>query len=107
MEYATEKPDDTLELRVYPGANGKFEYYSDANDTYDYEKGEFAIFTFKWDDAARTLSISDTKGSFPGMIKQRIIKVVLVSNTHGTGAGFETQPDKTITYHGKALTVKM
>ena len=107
MEYATQKPDDTLELRVYPGANGKFEYYSDANDTYDYEKGRFSTFTFKWNDAARTLSITGTKGSFPGMVKQRVIKVVLVSKGHGAGSSFETQPNKTITYQGKALTVKI
>src|SRR6185437_8788743 len=32
-------PLDPLEVRVYPGANGEFEWYPDAADAYDCEKG--------------------------------------------------------------------
>ena len=42
MEYATQKPDDPIEIRVYPGANGSFVLYEDENDNYDYEKGAYA-----------------------------------------------------------------
>jgi alpha-D-xyloside xylohydrolase len=105
MEYATEKPADTLELRIYPGANGVFKYYEDENDTYNYEKGQFATLNFNWDDNKRTLAISDTKGSFPGMLRNRTINVVLVKPDHGIGEGETVQFDKTVTYAGKAIKV--
>ena len=39
-EYATEKPADSIELRVYFGADGDFTLYEDENDNYDYEEGQ-------------------------------------------------------------------
>ncbi len=42
VQYATEKPADPIELRVYPGADGRFTLYEDENDGYDYEKGVHA-----------------------------------------------------------------
>jgi alpha-D-xyloside xylohydrolase len=50
-QYATEKPVDSLEIRVYPGANGSFVLYEDENDNYNYEKGIFATIQFRWNDA--------------------------------------------------------
>ena len=50
MEYATEKPANNIELRVYPGADGMFILYEDATDTYNYEKGQWAMLTFSWND---------------------------------------------------------
>jgi alpha-D-xyloside xylohydrolase len=41
-EYATEKAADTIELRIYPGADGRFTLYEDAGDNYNYEKGEYS-----------------------------------------------------------------
>ncbi len=55
MEWATQKPADTIELRIYPGADASFTLYEDANDTYNYEKGEYATFTFNWNDASKSL----------------------------------------------------
>ena len=43
MQYATEKPADTLELRIYSGANGQFTLYEDENDNYNYENGQYSI----------------------------------------------------------------
>jgi hypothetical protein len=39
VQYAEEKKWDNLEIRIYPGANGKFVLYEDENDNYNYEKG--------------------------------------------------------------------
>ena len=71
VQYATEKKWDDLEIRVYPGANGKFTLYEDENDNYDYEKGVYSTITFTWDDAKKTLTISDEKAHFPGMLESR------------------------------------
>src|SRR5205085_7578362 len=78
MEYATQKPASTIELRIYPGADASFTLYEDENDTYNYEKGKFATINFSWSDKNKTLSISDVKGSFPGMLNNRTFNIVLV-----------------------------
>ena len=105
MEYATAHPADTIELRIYTGADGKFELYEDENDNYNYEKGKSADFTFSWNDKTRQLSISDRKGSFSGMLQHRIFNVVLVKDEHGSGIAATSKADNSITYAGKAMSV--
>lgn len=107
MEYATQKPASTIELRIYPGADGHFTLYEDANNTYNYEKGEYSTFTFTWNDKTKELSISNRKGTFPGMLKSRTFKVVLVNENKGTGVEETGKPDKIVQYDGRALKVKL
>ncbi|MGA1978904.1 MAG: TIM-barrel domain-containing protein [Bacteroidales bacterium] len=106
LQFATEKPADPLEVRIYPGADGEFTLYEDEADNYNYEKGQYALIGFAWDDAHKTLTISDRRGEFPGMLKERIINVVLVSENHGTGLEICTKPDKTTKYNGEKLEIK-
>ena len=101
VEYSTQKPADPLELRIYRGANGNFNLYEDENDNYNYEKGVYSTIAFNWDDATKTLTIGARKGEFPGMLKTRTIKVVLVDETHGNGIDIPTKFDKVITYNGE------
>lgn len=107
MEYATQKPASTIELRIYPGADGHFTLYEDANNTYNYEKGEYSTFTFTWNDKTKELSISNRKDTFPGMLKSRTFKVVLVNENKGTGVEETGKPDKIVRYDGRALKVKL
>lgn len=107
MEYATEKPADNIELRIYPGADGTFRFYEDENDNYNYEKGQFATFTFNWNDKTRKLTISDTKGHFPGMLKNRTFNIVMVKGSHGSDVELTAKADKIIKYAGKALVINM
>ena len=107
MEYATEKKADQIELRIYPGANGKFVMYEDANDGYEYEKGEYATIEFTWNDAARMLTIEGQKGSYPGMLAKRSFDVVLVQPDHGTGVEISQHIDKHVDYNGTRLDVKL
>ncbi len=107
VEYATQKANKAIELRIYPGANGQFTMYEDENENYNYEKGQYATFTFKWNDKLQQLNISATKGHFPGMLKQRTFNIVMVKDGHGAGPGVANAPDKSVGYSGKALTVKM
>lgn len=104
MEYATERPADKIELRIYAGADGEFEFYEDENDNYNYEKGKFSVFKLRWNDKKHQLIISDTKGNFPGMLKQRIFNIVLVNGMHGSTVA-TTNADKSIVYTGKAVSV--
>jgi alpha-D-xyloside xylohydrolase len=107
LQYSTEKPADPIELRIYAGANGSFTLYEDENDNYDYENGVHATIGFRWDDARRRLTIDPRKGIFPGMLKTRTFRVVLVRKGHGTGVDVTDSPDKVISYRGKRQVVQL
>ena len=106
VQYAEEKKWDDLEMRIYPGANGKFVLYEDENDNYNYEKGIYSTITFNWDDKKRELTISDRNGSFPGMLQNRKFNIVLVNSAKGVGENPATNPDFVINYSGKKSAAK-
>ncbi len=105
IEYAAEKTADPIELRIYRGANGSFTLYEDENDSYNYEKGTHATIPFSWDDAGHTLTIGDRVGVFPGMLENRMFRIVFVGENHGVGGGLTEAADKTVKYSGKKLIV--
>lgn len=107
LEYAMQRQADSIELRIYPGANGSFTLYEDAGNTYNYEKGEYATLTFNWNDVRKELSISATKGNFPGRLKKRIFTVVVVKEGYGAGEGVTAKGDKAIVYDGRAVKRKL
>ena len=96
VQYATEKPWNRLEIKVYPGADGKFVLYEDEFDNYNYEKGKYTEIPFTWDDAAKTLTIGERTGEYNGMIGKRTFVVKV--------AGENTQ--KNVRYTGKKTTIK-
>jgi alpha-D-xyloside xylohydrolase len=102
QQYATEKPDAPYEIRVYPGANGRFTVYEDDNETYAYEKGARATYDLNWDDARRTLTIGARQGRFPGMVPVRQLSIVVVKP--GTPGGIADLPaTRTVRYTGQPL----
>ena len=96
MQYTGEKPWDNLELHLYPGADGTFTLYEDEGDTYRYEQGVYATIRFDWNDQARTLTIAERQGSYPGMLSSRQFTVILPDGT-----------TKTISYHGHPVTLTL
>ena len=96
MQYTGEKPWDNLELRLYPGADGTFTLYEDEGDTYRYEQGVYATIRFDWNDQARTLTIAERQGSYPGMLSSRQFTVTLPDGT-----------TKTFSYHGHPITLTL
>jgi alpha-D-xyloside xylohydrolase len=107
LQYTGEKAADPLTLYVYDGANGAFTLYEDQGTTYDYEKGAFSQIPIKWDQASGTLTIGKRLGSFPEMLKERTIQVVLVSPGTPVGFRFEETAGKTVKYAGEAVGVKL
>jgi len=105
--YALEKPEDPLELRIYPGANGQLTLYEDDNESLKYEKGEYSLIPIAWDESRRELRIEARQGSFPGMLRQRTFHVVLVRPGHGIGEPAEPAPDRIVTYTGVPLTISL
>lgn len=77
VQYATEQPEAPYEIRIYPGADAKFTLYEDDNETYNYERGEYATYEISWNDKSRRLTVGPRKGSFPGMTQTRTLNVVL------------------------------
>ena len=96
MQYVGEQRWDNLELRVYPGADGRFTLYEDEGDNYNYEKGVYATIAFQWNDKSRTLTIGKRKGEYPGMLQQRRFTIVLPNGT-----------TKTTNYNGSEVKVKL
>ncbi len=106
IQYSTQKPENPIELRVYPGADGKFTLYEDQNDNYNYEKGVYATIPFRWNEATQTLTIGARQGSFPGMLKTRTFDIVFVRANHGAGIAPTSHPDRTVVYSGSEITIK-
>ena len=106
IQYATEETGQPTEIRIYRGKDASFTLYEDDNETYDYEKGEYATIGFKWNDKARTLSISDRQGAFEGMKPDKTFHITIVDTTHGTGIE-ASQPAQVIGYTGQSVEVKL
>jgi len=106
VQYANEKPDAPIELRVYPGADGTFSFYEDAGEGWGYEKGEFSVIPMSWDNGSRSLTIGAVDGSFPGMLKERVFRIILVKP--GQAIGIEPAVKTTeVRYTGRAISVRL
>jgi len=106
VQYASEKPADPIEIRIYPGANGEFVLYEDEDDNYNYEKGINSTIAFQWDDSNHRLTIGKRNGSFPGMVDKRLFQITLVDKSKGTNIEINKSPDKTVPYKGEECIVQ-
>ena len=95
LQYTTEKKSDPITLFVYTGADGSFNLYEDDGLTYNYEKGQYAMIPIRWNEAKQTLTIGKRKGSFAGMLSDRVFNVVLVSKSHPVGFSLNEIPEST------------
>ena len=104
MEWTSEKPADDILLVVYAGADASFTLYEDDGLTYGYEKGAYSTIGLEWDDASRTFTIGERKGSFPGMLQTRRFRVVVADREHP----FAYDPSAAgvaVDYDGKTCTL--
>ena len=106
MEWSDEKPADNLLLVIYAGADASFTLYEDDGLTYAYEKGEYSRIPLSWDDAARTLTVGDREGSYPGMLQSRTFRVVVADAAHPF-AWNPDAPGTVVNYDGKATSIKL
>lgn len=80
MQYVDEIPDAPVNVCVYPGRDAEYFLYEDEGNSYRYEKGEYSITKMTWSEESKELKISEPSGSYPGMVKNRIYEVKVVSN---------------------------
>jgi len=99
QQYAGEKKNAPLELRVYPGADGHFTLYADDGTSYRYEHGQRAMVRVAWNDTTGTLAIGARQGSYDGMPAQQQLHVRILRS----GQWLE----KDIAYKGRAVEVSL
>jgi alpha-D-xyloside xylohydrolase len=96
VQYATEKPWDNLEMKVYAGADGNFVLYEDEFDNYNYEKGAYTEIPMTCQDSSQKLTIGERKGSYKGMLNNRKFTIKLQNGA-----------SKTINYNGQKNIVSL
>ncbi|WP_405607910.1 TIM-barrel domain-containing protein [Polaribacter sp. Asnod1-A03] len=95
IQYATEKTNKPLTLKIYPGKDAEFTLYFDDNESYDYEKGTFSEIELKYSEEDKTLEVKLGVDSFINFEQNFMNFVVEV-------VGGKMQ---TITFKGKELEV--
>jgi alpha-D-xyloside xylohydrolase len=104
---SAEESEDPLEIRVYAGRDADYDLYEDGGDGYAYEHGARAVIHFHWDDRLHTLSVGDTKGTFPGIESKHNLRVVQVQEGKGTGMGLDPTVARSLVYVGKATSIRL
>lgn len=107
VQYTTEKKWDSLDICIYPGADGEFTLYEDEFDNYNYEKGMFSTIHFKWSDSTRTLTIGGRKGSYPGMLKKRKFRITIMESGKQSAETVIKNADKEVNYSGKSVSIRL
>lgn len=106
VQHTGEATADSLEIRIYKGADGNFNIYEDEGDNYNYEKGEFSVISFEYNEQNQTLTIGDRNGQYPGYLKQRVFNIVVVNEDCGIGISRE-QKGKMVPYSGSKTEVRL
>jgi len=105
IEYADERPAGPIELRIYRGADGNFDLYQDAGDSYDYERGSYSVIPLRWSESRRMLTVGERQGSYAEMPGRMQFNITWVSVGHGSGAAV-SKPDKIVEYIGKEIAIQ-
>ena len=107
LQYTAEKKADTIALWVYTGKDATFNLYEDEDLNYNYEQGAFSTIPITYKEATKQVTIGFRTGNFSGMLQNRTFRIVWVSPTSPKGWEPERQTDKTVSYNGSAVSVKL
>jgi alpha-D-xyloside xylohydrolase len=107
LQYTSEKKADTITLYIYQGKDAGFTLYEDEGVNYNYEKGLYANILIRYNEAARSVTIEERKGKFPGMLNKRVFNIVRVGKDRPVLFNPGQLPDATIIYSGKTITRAM
>lgn len=59
-----EGENESLEIRIYPGADASFMIYEDEGNNYNYEKGQFSTIELNWNDAKKRIGDRQKKKEY-------------------------------------------
>lgn len=105
-QYVDEKPDAPITILVYAGANGVASLYEDDGVSNAYQRGEASRIPIAYDDRTGTVQIGARAGQYKGMVEKREFRVRLIKPGVSTSADMD-KADKSVTYEGKPVTVKL
>ncbi|MGA7710908.1 MAG: TIM-barrel domain-containing protein [Rhizomicrobium sp.] len=105
IQYTNQKPSAPITLYVYTGKNGHFDLHEDDGITNGYARGEFSSIPISYDEASGMLTIGNRKGSFAGMVQNRVFNVRWISGPTANATRFDAKPDQTVHYSGAAVDV--
>jgi alpha-D-xyloside xylohydrolase len=94
-----------LTLTVYTGADGSFELYEDDGVSRQYLNGAFSRIPIRYEEATKTLTIGDRKGSFVGMPGTRTFNIRWVRKGPARTLNFDAKPDASVVYDGRSKTI--
>lgn len=78
LQYTGQATSAPLELQIYPGHDGSFDFVEDDGKTLEYRKGNARLTAFSWDDQTKTLSWK-ISGNYSGANCFREMNAVLFS----------------------------
>lgn len=107
IEYTSQKKADPLVLYVYTGADAAFNLYEDEGTTYDYEKGNYSIIPFTYNDSTGELTIGERQGNYPEMLKERSFRIRKISKDKALSFDPDTKGDQEVKYTGEKTVVKL
>ncbi len=105
VQYADEQPYALKELRIYAGADASFVYYEDENNNYNYEQGKYNTIRFTWYDKENKLTIGESTGHFPGFVKKKNFRVVLITPPETPG-GDVVMEGRQCRYDGEKIEIR-
>jgi alpha-D-xyloside xylohydrolase len=105
-QYTGESNADSLEIRIYKGADGNFNLYEDEGDNYNYEHGKFSVIPFEYNEQNQTLTIGDQEGKYLGYLKTRVFNIVVVDENSGMGIAWQ-EKGKMVPYNGTKTEIKL
>lgn len=105
IQYTDEKKADTIVLYVYGGKESGFTLYEDEGTNYNYEKDMYSTITFHYSEAQKNLTIYERNGSFPGMMKDRIFRVIYISKDKPVGLNPDNKNGILVNYSGTRRVV--
>jgi alpha-glucosidase (family GH31 glycosyl hydrolase) len=95
-----------IELRIFPGQNAKFVLYDDNGKDMQYASGQKSSLTIEYNEKDKSVSFGQFDGNFPGMITERLFRIVMASDTTGVGNNLSEQFQE-VAYKGKKMKVKI
>ena len=107
MEWTDEVSADTIQLFVYGGRDGQFTLYEDDGANNHYERGAFSTISISYDEQARRVTIGRRHGSYPGMSRKRLFRIVYTDKDRPTPLDLTRTRATTVEYSGKAVTIRL
>lgn len=100
LQYTGQVSTAPLELQIYPGRDGAFNFSEDDGETRKYQKGTARFTAFSWNDRTKTLSWK-ISGNYNGNKRFHEIKAVLFSPEGPGSKDASLEHDGSITFNSR------